>query len=61
VRFRLYPKDKAPANAMDGLTVRLWGDHTELTLPLDASHSSRCRATPPPRPTTPTSRSTGKK
>lgn len=35
VRFRLYPKGKAPADAMDGLAVRLWGDHTELALPLD--------------------------
>jgi len=39
VRFRLRTRKSAPDDAMDGLTVRLWGDKTELILPLAVDHS----------------------
>lgn len=39
VRFRLFHGDNAPPDAMGNLAVRLWGDHTEIALPLDADHS----------------------
>lgn len=39
VRFRLHARAKAPAGAIDTLAVRLWGDHTDIPLPLSADHS----------------------
>ncbi|WP_432383441.1 hypothetical protein [Duganella sp. P38] len=36
VRFRLTRRDKAPADALDGLAVRISGEHSDIALPLDA-------------------------
>lgn len=36
VRFRLTRRDKAPADALDGLAVRISGEHSDIPLPLDA-------------------------
>lgn len=37
VRFRLTLRDKAPADAMDGVTLRIVGERSDIALPLDAS------------------------
>lgn len=39
VRFRLHAKGKAPADAFDTLTVRLFGNATDIPVPLAADHS----------------------
>ncbi|WP_371866562.1 hypothetical protein [Duganella alba] len=39
VRFRMTPRGKAPAGALDSLAVRLSGEKTDIALPLDAQHS----------------------
>lgn len=39
VRFRLYKKSKAPADGFDTLTVRLFGNETEIPVPLAEDHS----------------------
>jgi hypothetical protein len=38
VLFRLTPKAKAPADAMDGVTLRVSGKQSDIALPLDAAH-----------------------
>lgn len=39
VRFRLHSKNKAPAGAIDSLALRLFGNDTDIPLPLAADHS----------------------
>ncbi|MBV6325425.1 hypothetical protein [Duganella violaceipulchra] len=39
VRFRMHTKRKAPAGAIDTLSVRLFGNETDIPLPLAADHS----------------------
>ncbi|MRW84925.1 hypothetical protein GJ698_12625 [Pseudoduganella sp. FT26W] len=39
VRFRMTRRDKAPADALNELAVRLSGNQTDIALPLDAEHS----------------------
>ena len=39
VRFRLHKNSKAPADGFDTLTVRLFGNETEIPLPLADDHS----------------------